>query len=126
MGGLDSSGTYYWRVRAKNAAGASAWSEVRNFTTVASGVLPDQPSRPLAFSVRFFSHQLRYTLPQACHVSVRYFNLRGRQVASLVNRVQGPGRYTLQIDRTLLPSGVYCMVFEAGSFIKRQLTSVMR
>lgn len=126
LGGFDSSGTYYWRVRAKNAGGASAWSEVRSFTTVTSGVLPYQPSLPTAFSIKSYPHQLRYTLPQSCRVSVRYFNLRGRQVASLVNRVQGPGYYTLQIDRTLLSSGVYLRVFEAGNFVRKELTSVVR
>jgi hypothetical protein len=123
--GLAFSTTYYWRVRAENAGGASAWSEVRSFTTIATGVLPNGPVVQLTFSVKSFSHQLRYTLPKTCQVLVRYFNLKGRQIASLVNMVQGPGHYTLKIDRTLLPSGVYCMVFEAGSFVKRELTAIV-
>jgi hypothetical protein len=123
--GLAFSTTYYWRVRAENAGGASAWSEVRSFTTIATGVQPNGPVHPLTFSAKSFSHQLRYTLPKTCRVSVRYFNLRGRQVASLVNTLQGPGYYTVRIDRALLPSGVYCMVFEAGSFVKRELTAIV-
>ena len=31
---LSNGSTYYWRVSAKNSGGTSAWSEVRNFTTV--------------------------------------------------------------------------------------------
>jgi hypothetical protein len=57
---------------------------------------------------------------------VRYFNLKGGLAASLVNRVQGPGYYTLRIDRGLLRSGVYCMVFEAGSFVRKLRVAVVR
>jgi hypothetical protein len=41
LSGLSGSTTYYWRVRAINAGGTSAWSVVRSFTTVLQ--LPDVP-----------------------------------------------------------------------------------
>jgi formylglycine-generating enzyme required for sulfatase activity/N-acetylneuraminic acid mutarotase len=40
LSGLATSTTYYWRVRAKNAAGVSAWSGQWSFTTVPSSVPP--------------------------------------------------------------------------------------
>ncbi|MGA2506820.1 MAG: fibronectin type III domain-containing protein [Chitinispirillaceae bacterium] len=117
---------YYWRLRAKNAGGSSAWSNVWNFTTIATGVLPYTPSIPRAFSVSNFSHLVRYTLPKTCHVSVRYFNLKGRLIASLVNSVQGPGYYTLPLGRDLFSSGTFIQVFEAGTFVKKNLVAVVR
>ena len=42
IGPLENSKTYFWRVKAKNSAGASAWSSVRNFTT--QGVPPAAPT----------------------------------------------------------------------------------
>jgi hypothetical protein len=46
-GTLQTSTTYYWRVRAKNTGGISAWSNSKSFTTV-----PPVPSEPiLAFPV---------------------------------------------------------------------------
>jgi hypothetical protein len=42
IGPLANSTTHYWRVKAKNDAGASAWSVVRNFST--QGVPPPTPT----------------------------------------------------------------------------------
>ncbi|MGH7451564.1 MAG: hypothetical protein ACRENG_09490, partial [bacterium] len=42
IGPLANSKTYFWRVNAKNEAGTSAWSPVRNFTT--QGVPPASPT----------------------------------------------------------------------------------
>jgi hypothetical protein len=40
---LSNKTKYYWRVKAKNDAGASAWSGAWNFTTVESGTTPPPP-----------------------------------------------------------------------------------
>jgi FlgD Ig-like domain len=40
IGPLLNNKTYFWRVKAKNDAGASAWSSVRNFTTEGPSVPP--------------------------------------------------------------------------------------
>ncbi len=42
VSGLSNSTTYYWRVRAKNIGGASAWIIARNFTTIIA-----QPGMPV-------------------------------------------------------------------------------
>lgn len=88
-------------------------------------ILPTTPSVPRVFSDKTYSGILRYSLPKACHVSIRYFNLRGRLAASLINGVQCPGYYTLHIGRGDLPAGVYCMVFEAGTFVRRELVAIV-
>ena len=122
---LSDSTTYYWRLRAKNAGGAGAWSTVWTFETGTTGVLPRPYALPRVFSISGSYGMIRYSLASACHVSLKYYDLRGRLVASLINATQGAGYYVLSVKDALPSRGTYIRVFEAGSFIKRDLTAVV-
>jgi hypothetical protein len=41
-----------------------------------------------------------------------------------VNRMQGAGYYVLSIKNVLPSTGTYIRVFEAGSFVKRELAAM--
>ena len=43
---LEAQGSYFWRVRAQNSLGASAWSSVRHFATAARAVAEEGPPEP--------------------------------------------------------------------------------
>jgi YVTN family beta-propeller protein len=122
--GLSTFALYYWRVKAVNIGGSSAWSLVRNFMTGATGVLPSTSSIPRAFSITGSSGMVRYSLPVQCHVNLKYYDLRGRLVASLVNSTQQPGYYALSVRSALPAHGAYIRIFEAGSFIKREIAAM--
>ena len=77
------------------------------------------------FSISGSYGMVRYGLASACHVSLRYYDLRGRLVATLVNTTQGAGYYVLSVKNVLPSRGTYIRVFEAGSFIKRDLTAIV-
>jgi YVTN family beta-propeller protein len=78
-------------------------------------------SVPGAFSFINSSGTVRYSLPLRCRVSLKYYDLRGRLTASLVNSEQGPGYYTVRPGKALSANGALIMVFEAGSFVKKEL-----
>jgi photosystem II stability/assembly factor-like uncharacterized protein len=86
-----------------------------------SGVLPYAPSLPITFFIAGPYGMVRYSLASACHVSLKYYDLRGRLVATLVNREQGPGSYTVRLKKGLAAYGTLVQVFEAGGMVKRQL-----
>ena len=58
-------------------------------------------------------------------MSLKYYDLRGRVVTTLVNSTQAPGCYALSVKGILNSHGVYIRVFEAGSFVKRELTAMV-
>ncbi|MBK6764826.1 MAG: T9SS type A sorting domain-containing protein [bacterium] len=60
--------------------------------------------------------QITYDLAEAANVSLKVFNLLGREVASLVNGAQSAGHYTVDFDATGLPSGMYFYRLETPQF----------
>lgn len=124
--GLSSFTLYYWRVRAANAGGTSGSSSTWNFITGATAVLPFDLSLPHAFSISGFLRLVRYSLPIRCHVSLKYYDLRGRLIVTIVNNVQGPGEYVLPLRNALSSHGTYIRVFEAEAYVKKDIITIVQ
>ncbi len=71
---------------------------------------------------------IKYTIPNVGGVetlhatSLQIYNILGEKVATLVNKRQAPGNYTVQFDASNLPSGVYFYTLKVGDV---QLTKKM-
>jgi hypothetical protein len=59
-----------------------------------------------------------YELPKQAKVTLRVYDILGREVASLVNTEKSKGRYEVEFNASHLPSGVYFYKLQAGDFIK--------
>ncbi len=66
---------------------------------------------------------ISYRVPQHSHVVLKVYDIRGAQMAELVNTAQSAGQYTIEWDASGFPSGVYLYELRAGDFkqIKRML-----
>jgi len=65
---------------------------------------------------------IRYDMPEKTHVVLRVFNLLGKEVATLVDKEQGAGSYSVSWDGRdhfggKVASGVYLYRLEAGEFV---------
>ena len=60
--------------------------------------------------------QIQYSIAEAGLVSVKVFDILGREVANLVNRQQAAGTYTVDFNANGLATGVYIYRVESGSF----------
>ena len=49
-------------------------------------------------------------------VSLKVFDISGKEVRTLVNETKTPGYYEVEFDGSNLPSGIYYYKLEAGSF----------
>jgi hypothetical protein len=72
-----------------------------------------------------------YQLPKATHVTIRIFDLLGKEVAVLVNKRMEPDCYSIQWDGTNgqgnpVSSGIYFVQMQAGDFSMVRKLSVMR
>ncbi|MDP3582860.1 MAG: T9SS type A sorting domain-containing protein, partial [Ignavibacteria bacterium] len=59
---------------------------------------------------------ISYNIQTASQVSLKVFDVLGREIATLVNQFQQPGSYVKTLRATSLPSGIYFYRLQAGSF----------
>jgi hypothetical protein len=69
---------------------------------------------------------IRYQLPMVNYVSLKVYDLLGREVATLVNEVKLPGSYTVEWNASGLASGVYFYRLRAGDFADVKKLVVLR
>ena len=122
-------GTLLISVNARDAGSAVISRLVLKETGTSFASSPDQNGeRPSAYALaQNFpnpfnpSTVIRYDLPQAGQVSLKVFDVTGREVATLVNSAQEAGSYQVRFDASNarpggIASGVYFYTVRAGSF----------
>ena len=91
---------------------------------IVSDVREDEENQPLAFDLRQNypnpfnpTTTIVYQLPKASKVSLKIYNILGKEVAELVNAEQNPGTYKVSFNGNDLASGVYFYRLIADDFI---------
>jgi phosphatidylserine/phosphatidylglycerophosphate/cardiolipin synthase-like enzyme len=69
---------------------------------------------------------IRYAVPVHGSVTLKLFDVLGREVAKLVEEVQAPGSYEITVDAGLLASGIYFYELSSGSYRAMKKMMVMR
>jgi len=69
---------------------------------------------------------ISYELPTQAHVTLKVFDLLGREVATLVNDVEQPGFKTVTWNATGVASGVYFYRICAGSYADMKKMLLLR
>lgn len=72
------------------------------------------------------STTISFYVPKKEWVSVKIFDLLGREVETLVSDELAPGAYTSQWDASRMPSGVYFYRLQAGSFSETRKLVVLK
>ncbi|MBI1745756.1 MAG: T9SS type A sorting domain-containing protein [Acidobacteria bacterium] len=127
---LNAYTTYYWRVFGFGdyTGSSSCWSEVRSFTTGSSKIAVGSQTgksgeKPKAFGLNQNypnpfnpTTEIKYDLPEDVNVSLKIYDVLGREVATLVNGYQDAGYKSVNFDASSLPSGLYFYRLQAGKF----------
>jgi len=72
------------------------------------------------------STAISFQLPAASFVTLKVFDVLGREVATLVNEVQAAGRYTVRWIASSLPSGIYLYRIQAGGYVETRRMVLMK
>jgi alkaline phosphatase len=98
----------------RELAHAAAAAEEANASTMQEFAL--HPNYPNPFNA---ATVIRFDLPHSGFVSLRVFDLMGRQVAALVNGEVAAGSHTVMFRADGLPSGVYVCALDAETYHAR-------
>ncbi len=69
---------------------------------------------------------INYQVPTQSHLTLKVFDVLGREVATLVNGVEEPGYKSVAFDASRLTSGVYFYRLRAGSYTETKKLILLR
>ena len=69
---------------------------------------------------------IRYQIPELSNVSLKVYDILGREVVTLVNEQKATGNYEVKFDGSKLASGVYIYQLNAGNFTQTKKLSLMK
>ena len=69
---------------------------------------------------------IKYRLPKDSYITLKVFNMLGQEVATLVNKQEKAGYYSVQWDASGQASGVYLVWLKTGEFSKVNKMLLMR
>ncbi len=98
--------------------GAPLWSDTVWFTVVTTGVIAEEKILPKAYSLAQNypnpfnpSTTIKYSIPEQSYVTLKVYDILGREVGTLVNEEKPAGNYEVEFNPVSgnqhLASGIY-------------------
>ena len=121
---------YWWRVRAKNNVGWGQFSESWTFSDVIYLGVKDNDKLSLSFTSHPnpFSTKttISYSLDQPTVISLKLFDLLGREISSLASGFTDAGKHSLSFDGSSLSNGAYILRLEANGITASQIINIVK
>ena len=129
---------YWWRVRAKNAAGWGPFSEIWHFRPEEPVGIEGQEDIPKTFALNQNypnpfnpATTIAFDLPLSSRVTLEVFDITGRLVRTLVDGQMPAGRHRVIWDGRgeagqPVASGVYLYRLQAGDFVQTRKMVLMQ
>jgi hypothetical protein len=122
-------GSWYYRLKQIDLDGSIHYSE----PVQVNGVTGIAENTPNAFSLAQNypnpfnpSTTIRFAIAKSELVSLKVYDMLGREVATLANEQMSAGNYSLSFNATGLASGTYIYRLQAGSFVATKKMSLMK
>jgi hypothetical protein len=69
---------------------------------------------------------IKYQIPEVSFVSLKVYDVLGREISILINDEKSAGSYTVELDGSKLTSGIYFYRLIAGDFIETKSMMLMK
>lgn len=88
---------------------------------------PEEPESPMPEYFSLFqnypnpfnlSTTINYQLPESRHVTLKVYDILGKEIATLVDGKQSAGTHSVTFNASRLASGIYLFKFSSGSFVQ--------
>ncbi|HUM45518.1 MAG TPA: T9SS type A sorting domain-containing protein [Chitinophagales bacterium] len=70
--------------------------------------------------------EIKFSIPEACSVSIRLYDVYGREVSTILNDHKEPGHYSVTADGASLAAGIYFYRFIAGTHMETLSMTVIK
>jgi hypothetical protein len=118
---------YYYRVRAYDDFDTSLNSNVIQVSGVGVKELQVAGCGLKVFPNPFYGiSKIKYQISESKSVLIQVYNIHGERVFTLVNENQNAGEYTVYLDATVLPAGIYLIRMQAGDAIETTKMVLLR
>ena len=108
------SSKFYYRLKQVDLDGTSEYSDV---VEVDYSNIPKQFSLSQNYPNPFNpSTTIQFAVPKECNVTLKVYDVLGKEVTTLINDKMKPGYYRYQFNASNLASGIYFYRIEAGTF----------
>jgi hypothetical protein len=108
-----SSGNYTYRIKQIDINGSVHYFKEMNVIVGVPTVYSLEQNYPNPFNP---STTIKYQLPKAGFVTLKIYDILGREVALLINEFKVAGRYSIEFNASRLPSGVYIYELKSPDF----------
>jgi hypothetical protein len=133
LSSFENSETDTITVTAIDDSGAIAWTSFIATPTEVLSVKQAYPEIPVRFQL-FQNYPnpfnpsttINYHIASFSRVSLKIYDNLGREIRTLLNTAQNPGKYKISFDGSNLPSGIYFLKFNAGNFSETQRMLLIR
>ncbi|KAB2920948.1 MAG: T9SS type A sorting domain-containing protein, partial [Bacteroidetes bacterium] len=109
----SASGTVQYRLKQVDNDGSFEYSSAVEVNVAAPAAYTLSQNHPNPFNP---ATTISYSLPAAGFVTLKVYDMLGKEVATLVNGMQESGANKASFDASQLPSGIYFARLSSGSF----------
>ncbi len=131
--GLLQNKVYWWKVAAINEYGEGQWSESFGFKPAIQTDVEGEENVPVVFDLlQNYPNPFNpvttigYSLPEKANVTIKVYDILGREVATLINDEINAGYHEIKFDASNLSSGIYIYHMNAGKYSVAKKLTVMK
>ncbi|MDZ7807742.1 MAG: glycosyl hydrolase family 18 protein [Gracilimonas sp.] len=134
LSGLEPGTTHHWRVRSRNIAGVSGWSETYSFQTAGIGTsVDDETGLPNSYKLKQNypnpfnpTTNISFSLPESGTTTLKIYNMLGSEVATLVDSELPAGSYDVSWNASNFSSGVYIYKLTSENFTQTKKLTLIK